>query len=212
MDLKVRDNGDKPGLFSVQPQIDSIGTLTFTPAPNVEGIATITVTLQDDGGTAENGQDTSQPATFTIEVTKPHRWHNSRLPHGPPGVPGRGAMDVDDDENITPTDFLLIVNYLNAPRALFPTFIAAANQIANGSTMPFYDVDADDNVTPTDVVLIVNVLNAGQGGPVAGEGASSLLGGEASGQTTHASLAELVALLSFDVAEAAARRRRGGAV
>ena len=43
--------------------------LTYTAAPNATGTATITVALQDNGGTANGGVDTSAPQTFTITVT-----------------------------------------------------------------------------------------------------------------------------------------------
>ena len=56
-------------LFSVQPAVSPTGTLTYTPAPDANGIATVTVTLSDDGGTANGGNDTSAPQTFTITVT-----------------------------------------------------------------------------------------------------------------------------------------------
>jgi VCBS repeat-containing protein len=58
-----------PGLFSVQPSIDSSGTLTYTPAANANGSADITVNLSDDGGTANGGQDTSPNSTLRINVT-----------------------------------------------------------------------------------------------------------------------------------------------
>ena len=45
------------------------GTLTYTPAANANGVATVTVRLKDDGGTANGGVDTSGPQTFTITVT-----------------------------------------------------------------------------------------------------------------------------------------------
>lgn len=57
-----------PGLFSASPAIDSSGTLTYTSAANANGQATITVVLKDDGGTANGGNDTSTPKTFTIIV------------------------------------------------------------------------------------------------------------------------------------------------
>lgn len=50
-------------LFSAGPSIASDGTLTYTPAPNASGSATITVTLSDNGGV-----DTSGSQTFTITV------------------------------------------------------------------------------------------------------------------------------------------------
>src|SRR6185295_14037777 len=56
-------------LFSAQPAISSTGTLTYTPAPNANGSATVTVRLHDNGGTAGGGVDTSAPQTFTITIT-----------------------------------------------------------------------------------------------------------------------------------------------
>ncbi|HOV50655.1 MAG TPA: Ig-like domain-containing protein, partial [Candidatus Cryosericum sp.] len=58
-----------PALFRVAPAVAPDGTLTFTPAPDANGSATITVILQDNGGTANGGIDTSVPQTFTISVT-----------------------------------------------------------------------------------------------------------------------------------------------
>jgi hypothetical protein len=55
-------------LFTVQPSVSSAGVLTFTPAADANGTATITVTLQDNGGTANGGSDTSAAQTFTITV------------------------------------------------------------------------------------------------------------------------------------------------
>lgn len=56
-------------LFSVQPTVDSTGTLTYTPAANANGTSTFTVTVRDNGGTANGGVDTSTAQTFTITVT-----------------------------------------------------------------------------------------------------------------------------------------------
>ncbi|NUQ61804.1 MAG: hypothetical protein HUU20_04905, partial [Pirellulales bacterium] len=56
-------------LFAVLPQIDSAtGKLTYTPAPDGFGSATVTVQLKDNGGIANGGQDASLPQTFTITV------------------------------------------------------------------------------------------------------------------------------------------------
>jgi VCBS repeat-containing protein len=60
---------DDPGLFAVQPAIGPTGTLTFTPAANAHGTATVTVRLQDSGGSADGGLDTSPPQTFSITMT-----------------------------------------------------------------------------------------------------------------------------------------------
>jgi large repetitive protein len=59
---------DSSGLFSVQPAIAPNGTLTYTPAPDANGLATVTVRLRDTSGTANGGADTSASQTFTIAV------------------------------------------------------------------------------------------------------------------------------------------------
>ena len=59
---------DGPGLFAVQPTVAPDGTLAYTPAPNVNGTASISVTAHDDGGTAAGGSDTSTPHAFTISI------------------------------------------------------------------------------------------------------------------------------------------------
>jgi hypothetical protein len=58
---------DNNPLFTVQPSIAPDGTLTFTPGGN-GGVATVTVTAVDNGGTAFGGVDTSAPKTFTITI------------------------------------------------------------------------------------------------------------------------------------------------
>jgi hypothetical protein len=57
---------DNAALFAAAPAVAADGTLTFTPAPNTSGSATVTVVLQDDGGTAHGGADQSAPQTLTI--------------------------------------------------------------------------------------------------------------------------------------------------
>ena len=61
---------DNPAMFAAQPAVASNGTLTYTPAANVEGASTVSVALHDNGGTASGGVDTSAPQTFTIAVHK----------------------------------------------------------------------------------------------------------------------------------------------
>ena len=60
---------DQPALFAALPAVGSAGTLTFTPAADANGVATISVTAVDDGGTADGGNDTSAVYTATITVT-----------------------------------------------------------------------------------------------------------------------------------------------
>ena len=57
-----------PSLFSIFPAVDSDGILTYTPAPDANGDATITMVLKDGGGTANGGVDASVAKTFDITV------------------------------------------------------------------------------------------------------------------------------------------------
>jgi Bacterial Ig-like domain/Bacterial Ig domain/FG-GAP-like repeat len=58
-----------PALFSAGPAVSPAGVLTYTSAPNAFGTANITLVLQDNGGTANGGVNTSAPVTFAITVT-----------------------------------------------------------------------------------------------------------------------------------------------
>jgi len=55
-------------LFSTQPTVDATGKLTFAPAPNQSGVATVSVSIHDDGGTLNGGIDTSPIQAFIITV------------------------------------------------------------------------------------------------------------------------------------------------
>ncbi|PHS14470.1 MAG: hypothetical protein COA78_05585, partial [Blastopirellula sp.] len=66
--LSLSVSNDNNGLFSTQPSVNlATGALTYTPATNADGTATVTVTLVDDGGTANGGVDETS-LTFTITV------------------------------------------------------------------------------------------------------------------------------------------------
>ena len=55
-------------LYSQQPAVTADGTLTYRPADDAHGSATVTIYLTDDGGTANGGSATSASTTFTITV------------------------------------------------------------------------------------------------------------------------------------------------
>jgi ELWxxDGT repeat protein len=70
--LTITATSDNPALIP-NPTIDytspnSTGTLSFQPLPDQFGTATITVTIKDDGGTANGGIDIFT-RTFTVNVT-----------------------------------------------------------------------------------------------------------------------------------------------
>ncbi len=65
--LTFTTTNNNSALFSSQPIIDADGKLTYKAADNKSGTATVTVTLKDNGGTANGGVDTITK-TFTITV------------------------------------------------------------------------------------------------------------------------------------------------
>jgi hypothetical protein len=186
-----------PQLFAFPPAIGADGTLTFTPRPNVRGTADITIQLQDDGGTADGGLDTSAPQKFQITITKPHPWHNVLLP-----------LDVTGDGHIAPNDALEVINYINAFRAgpvpssasIGPAFYDTANS--------FGQPLGDNFVTATDVLAIINHINAARA-TAAGEGESAAAEFHSPSNgvfETDDRWDELVTLLAMDLANE--RRRR----
>ena len=90
---------DNNNLFSVPPQIDSSGTLTYTPALNANGVAKVSVVLSDDGGTDNGGDDTYAPQTFTITVVAVNDAPQFALEGNPPAI-----MENDRAQSIT--DFI----------------------------------------------------------------------------------------------------------
>jgi hypothetical protein len=82
--LTFHVSNDNNALFSAQPSIDpATGNLTYTTAPNANGSTTVSVYLQDNGGTANGGIDTSPIQTFTITVTPVNDPPSFTLPSPP---------------------------------------------------------------------------------------------------------------------------------
>jgi len=75
--LNFTVGADPATLFAVQPTVDLSGTLRYTPAAGINGIATVTVILRDNGGTAYGGVDHSLPQSFTISIRP---WYPVYLP------------------------------------------------------------------------------------------------------------------------------------
>ncbi|SIO05878.1 Uncharacterized conserved protein [Singulisphaera sp. GP187] len=70
--LTITATSSNPGLIP-NPTVsytssDAIGSLSYTPVANVSGTATITVTVSDDGGTADGGINTFT-RTFVVTIT-----------------------------------------------------------------------------------------------------------------------------------------------
>ncbi|MEO8522736.1 MAG: Ig-like domain-containing protein, partial [Acidobacteriota bacterium] len=64
-------SNDNPALFAPtgQPKVAPDGTLTYTPAADANGNATVTVQAHDNGGLDLGGISTSAPQTFVVTVT-----------------------------------------------------------------------------------------------------------------------------------------------
>jgi hypothetical protein len=74
--ISITATSDTPGLIP-NPQVTynspaATGSLSFTPVANATGSATITVTVKDNGGTANGGADTIV-RMFTITVNNPNQ-------------------------------------------------------------------------------------------------------------------------------------------
>ena len=83
-------------LFSVAPAVNlANGDLSFTLAPGATGSSVVTITLTDDGGTANGGDDTFVDS-FTITIDSPG--------DGPPGADD-WSFDMDESGTISGTVF-----------------------------------------------------------------------------------------------------------
>ncbi len=83
--IQLAGNSGDPGTtqtityqLATQPQHGTItnfnantGALTYTPLTGYTGPDSFTFTVQDNAGTANGGQDTSAPATYSLNVTAP---------------------------------------------------------------------------------------------------------------------------------------------
>ena len=97
---------DNNALFSVQPIINNItGTLTYTPAANASGLATVTVILKDNGGTANGGVNTAPAQTFTITVNAVND----------PPIANADTYSVNEDGTVTLTPLANDIDPDNTP-------------------------------------------------------------------------------------------------
>jgi VCBS repeat-containing protein len=98
-----------PALFTAGPAIaGSSGDLTFTPVADAQGLATITIVLQDDGGTANGGGDTSAAYAFTIQLDAAPRVISTIPADGASAAPS-SAVTIRFNESVeaTPSSFEL---------------------------------------------------------------------------------------------------------
>ena len=87
LSFQVTGNSNS-ALFASGPAISETGVLSFTPAADANGSATVDIVLTDDGGTADGGNDTSTVYSFDINVT---------AVNDSPGFTVGGDQTVDED-------------------------------------------------------------------------------------------------------------------
>ncbi|GAB5387316.1 MAG: hypothetical protein Alpg2KO_02840 [Alphaproteobacteria bacterium] len=80
-DYIVSEQSDPDNMVS-SVDIDNAGNLSYTVASTGSGTATIQVQVQDDGGTANGGTDTSSPLTFNITVSGSGGYATARVSGG----------------------------------------------------------------------------------------------------------------------------------
>jgi|GEM_PF-4829169 len=92
-ELSFAVTNTKPELFDLQPAVGPDGTLTFRLASGRIGTATVTVTLNDNGGTANDGLSASDPQSFTIRAI--------RRPNDPPTITAISDVTTDEGKSAT---------------------------------------------------------------------------------------------------------------
>jgi prepilin-type N-terminal cleavage/methylation domain-containing protein len=123
---------DNNALFSVQPSVGAEGTLSYAPAVGVSGAATVSVSIHDNGGTANGGIDTSLPQTIVIIVDNAPVVTStvtamSYVENGTTLLDSGVTVTDADSANLTAAAVAIATNYVNGQDTL-----AFANQ--NGIT------------------------------------------------------------------------------
>lgn len=131
-----------PALFAAGPAISPTGALTYAPAPNAFGTATITVTLKDDGGTANGGVDTSGPQTFTIAVTGINDPPSFTASNPPAVNEDAGAQALPDWASFNPG------NAQEAGQTVLAYTVSNLSNAALFSAQPIVAVDGTLTYTP----------------------------------------------------------------
>jgi len=100
--LHFESQTNHPELFAQLPYLSSNGTLTFTPAPDIQGTALVTVILYDNGGTENGGKDQSYAQEFVIAVAAVN--HPPTFTKGPDQtiLEDAGTQSIQWASNISP--------------------------------------------------------------------------------------------------------------
>src|SRR5690606_21262082 len=200
--LTFNVSNDNNSLFLVQPDISNAGVLTYPPAANANGSATVTVTVSDDGSCVAPNVNTSAAQTFTITVNAINDVpaftkgadQTVNEDAGAQTVTGWATGISDGDPDLTQT---LTFNVSNDNNALFLvqpaisnagvlTYTPAAN--ANGSAIVTVTLSDDGsgvapNVNTSAAQTFTITVNAINDAPAFTKGADQTVNEEAGAQT-----------------------------
>ncbi len=144
-------------LFSVQPALSANDTLTFTPAADSSGTATIYVQLRDNGGTANGGTDSSAVRSVYIVVNAVNDPPVTTTPPNVtinPGEPLNQTVFFSDADNNGP--YIVCVTIDNPSVTAAPacqTLALAGNATYTLTAMPYFYGVVTVTVTITDNVV-----------------------------------------------------------
>ncbi len=147
-------------LFSAGPTVSpSTGNLTYTPAANQNGTATITLRITDNGGTANGGVDASAAQTFVITVNAVNdppvpqaKSFNAQANMQIQGLTGflTGVVDADAGVNGCNPTFTLTGVGATSPAGGTVTITDAANGIVTFDPPPGVTGNVTFSYTVTD--------------------------------------------------------------
>jgi gliding motility-associated-like protein len=166
--LTFAATNNNSALFSVQPTISATGTLTYTPAPNANGVATITVTLSDNGSNIAPNVNISAAQTFTITVNPVNEApiavndvyttnEDTQLKMDPSGV-----LSNDSDPENSALTALLVSTTSNGSLILNPdgSFVYTPSTNFNGTDSFTYQAsDGSLSSSIATVTITVNPIN-----------------------------------------------------
>jgi hypothetical protein len=122
---------------------------TFGGRPGLADVGTLLVTV-----TASDANQPPATASDNFTLTVGLGWQNPTEP-----------FDVDHDQDVTPTDVLLVINFINTYG-----LIELARPTEPQGPNSFVDVDGDDWATANDVLLVINAINSRSAAGGEGEG------------------------------------------
>ena len=116
---------NNPALFAVQPAVNASGALSYTPIGTGYGVATLTVVLKDNGGTAHGGSDTSVEKTFSITL------------NGPPII---SIINPSNSTSLVGTNNITVIAQASDPDSVITnvTIFDGTNVLSSGTNTPYF--------------------------------------------------------------------------